>query len=54
MSTHTTTRTTLRAQGCSGPSCVAKNRYGLPEQLPLAWDAFMSAFTQPQGTPTNG
>jgi hypothetical protein len=37
-----------------GPSCVAKNRYGLPEQLPLAWDAFISAFTQPQGTATNG
>jgi hypothetical protein len=28
-----------------GPSCVAKNRYRLPEDLPLSWAAFMAAFT---------
>lgn len=28
-----------------GPSCVAKNRFGLPEELPLSWPAFMSALT---------
>lgn len=28
-----------------GPSCVAKNRFGLPEELPLSWSAFMSALT---------
>jgi hypothetical protein len=27
-----------------GPSCIAKNRYGLPYELPLNWDAFMAAF----------
>lgn len=39
-----------------GPSCVAKNRYGLPPELPLSWPAFMAAFdaarnekTQPKG-----
>src|SRR5262249_41553433 len=26
-----------------GPSCVAKNRYSLPEELPLSWPAFMTA-----------
>ncbi|RLT07809.1 MAG: ATP-binding protein [Planctomycetota bacterium] len=34
-----------------GPSCVAKNRYALPEQIPLSWPAFMAAFTNP--SPTN-
>ena len=33
-----------------GPSCVAKNRYSLPEQLPLSWPAFMAAFTNPSQT----
>lgn len=43
----------LRAIG--GPSCVAKNRFGLTEELPLAWSAFMSALsTQPQGDDRNG
>jgi hypothetical protein len=40
-----------------GPSCVAKNRYSLPEQLPLSWDAFIRSFTQPsptEGVPANG
>ncbi len=31
----------LRCVG--GPSCIAKNRYSLPEVLPFRWDAFMSA-----------
>jgi hypothetical protein len=26
-----------------GPACVAKNRYGLPGELPLSWDALMAA-----------
>lgn len=26
-----------------GPSCVAKNRYGLPSELPLSWAAFMNS-----------
>jgi hypothetical protein len=30
-----------------GPSCVAKNRFGLPEELPLSWPAFLSALTNP-------
>jgi len=33
----------LRCVG--GPSCVAKNRYGMPEELPLSWAAFMAALT---------
>lgn len=28
-----------------GPSCVAKNRYSLPEELSLSWPAFMTALT---------
>lgn len=28
-----------------GPSCVAKNRYNLPYEIPLSWDAFMSALS---------
>jgi hypothetical protein len=44
----------LRTVG--GPSCVAKNRYGITDELPLAWAAFVAALssTQKQGTPTNG
>jgi len=26
-----------------GPACVAKNRFGLPAELPLSWEAFMAA-----------
>jgi hypothetical protein len=26
-----------------GPACVAKNRFNLPAELPLSWDAFMAA-----------
>jgi len=39
-----------------GPSCVAKNRFSLPEELPLSWSAFMAALTTdstpPASTPT--
>jgi len=44
----------LRCVG--GPSCVAKNRYGITEDLPLSWAAFMQALSnhQPQGTQTDG
>lgn len=43
----------LRCVG--GPSCVAKNRYGITEELPLAWGAFVEALSKsnPQGV-TNG
>ena len=40
----------LRTVG--GPSCVAKNRYGLTEELPLTWSDFVNALShqpQPQG-----
>ena len=30
-----------------GPSCVAKNRYSLPAELPLNWQALMNAMTNP-------
>jgi len=33
----------LRCVG--GPSCVAKNRYGITEELPLSWTAFVQALT---------
>src|SRR5262249_16516602 len=33
----------LRCAG--GPSCVAKNRYGIAGELPLSWAAFMSALS---------
>jgi len=34
-----------------GPSCIAKNRYQLPQELPLSWPAIMAAMTnqQPEG-----
>ena len=31
----------LRTVG--SPACVAKNRYGLPAELPLSWPALMNA-----------
>jgi hypothetical protein len=39
----------LRCVG--GPSCVAKNRYGITAELPLSWAAFINALTNqsPQG-----
>ena len=37
---------------CVGsPSCVAKNRYSLPAELPLSWSALMNAMTS---TPNDG
>lgn len=33
-----------------GPSCVAKNRFGLPEELPLSFAAFIAALSS---TPTS-
>src|SRR5262249_4862898 len=36
----------LRCTG--GPSCVAKNRYGIVGELPLSWPAFMTALSPPQ------
>jgi len=33
----------LRAVG--GPSCVAKNRYGITDDLPLSWPAFVQALS---------
>lgn len=36
----------LRCVG--GPSCIAKNRYGIAEELPLSWAAFMAALTNNQ------
>ena len=33
----------LRCVG--GPSCVAKNRYGITEEMPLSWAAFMQALS---------
>ena len=34
----------LRTVG--SPACVAKNRFGLPAELPLSWPALMQALTQ--------
>lgn len=31
-----------------GPACVAKNRYGLPETIPLGWTEFIAALTAAQ------
>jgi hypothetical protein len=40
----------LRTVG--SPACVAKNRYGLPAELPLSWPALMAALTaQPVSAP---
>jgi hypothetical protein len=35
----------LRTVG--GPSCVAKNRFSLPGELPLSWQALMNAMINP-------
>lgn len=32
----------LRTNG--SPACIAKNRFGLPTELPLSWSAFVEAF----------
>jgi len=45
----------LRTVG--GPACIAKNRYGLPAELPLSWNALVAAMTAPaatEGAPANG
>ena len=44
----------LRCVG--GPTCVAKNRYGIVEELPLSWAAFVTALSnqQNQGVTNNG
>ena len=44
----------LRCVG--GPSCVAKNRYGITSELPLSWAAFIQALSnnQPNGGNGNG
>lgn len=45
----------LRCVG--GPSCVAKNRYGIVEELPLSWTAFIQALSsnqQEEGAQTDG
>jgi hypothetical protein len=44
----------LRCVG--GPSCIAKNRYGIADDLPLSWPAFMAALSlnQKEGAKTNG
>jgi hypothetical protein len=39
----------LRCVG--GPSCLAKNRYGIADELPLSWAAFVQAMSS---TPTTG
>jgi hypothetical protein len=36
----------LRCVG--GPTCVAKNRYGINEELPFSWAAFMNALANDQ------
>ena len=28
------------------PACIAKNRYGLPGEIPLSWAAFIKAYQQ--------
>ncbi len=46
----------LRTVG--GPSCVAKNRYGLPAELPLSWPALLAALVgkdmEQKGAESNG
>jgi hypothetical protein len=44
----------LRCVG--GPSCIAKNRYGIVDDLPLSWAAFIAAMStnQKEGLKTNG
>ena len=32
----------LRTNG--SPACIAKNRFGLPNEIPLFWDAFLEAY----------
>ena len=36
-----------------GPSCVAKNRYALPAELPLEWSAIFEAIVAGRKQPTS-
>jgi len=36
----------------AGPHCVAKNRYGLPPELPLSWSALMACLSARTDTPS--
>ncbi len=36
-----------------GPSCIAKNRYDLPYEIPLSWDAFINALNNSNQETTN-
>ncbi|NLX54395.1 MAG: ATP-binding protein [Planctomycetaceae bacterium] len=36
-----------------GPSCIAKNRYSLPAELPLSWPALMEAISGTMTSSTN-
>ena len=40
----------LRCVG--GPSCIAKNRYGINDDVDLSWNAFMTALTNPNQSST--
>lgn len=40
----------LRTVG--GPACIAKNRYGIPGDIPLSWDALVAAIAASQETGT--
>ena len=42
----------LRTVG--GPACIAKNRYSLPAELPLAWDALLAAMNRENATTKQG
>jgi hypothetical protein len=42
----------IRAVG--GPACIAKNRYGLPAELSLSWNALVAAMTASAATSTEG
>jgi hypothetical protein len=44
----------LRTVG--GPSCIAKNRFGIAEDLPLSWTAFLASLpaNQMEGISSNG
>lgn len=39
---------TLRTVG--GPACLAKNRFSLPDELPLSWKSFVEAYQKAQGS----
>ena len=30
------------------PACIAKNRFGLPSEIPLSWAAFINAYQKTQ------